>query len=70
MSSRPEAHGVPSPCTSVCRMDEATGWCLGCLRTIDEIIAWSTLDDAGKRVVWRALDERRASGRLTAEPRR
>ena len=66
--------GVPSPCTSVCRMDAATGWCLGCLRTIDEIIAWSTLDDAGKRIVWRALDERRASGRLpdrsTVEPRR
>jgi len=55
-------------------MDAATGWCLGCLRTIDEIIAWSTLDDAGKRIVWRALDERRASGRLpdrsTVEPRR
>jgi len=47
-------------------MDEATGWCLGCLRTIDEIIAWSTLDDSGKQDVWRALDQRRASGRLSS----
>jgi len=49
-------------------MDEATGWCLGCLRTIDEIIAWSTLDDSGKQDVWRALDERRASARPSADP--
>ena len=67
MSSRPDAQRVPSPCTSVCRMDAATGWCLGCLRTIDEIIAWSTLDDAGKRDVWRVLDDRRTSGRLAVE---
>ena len=28
---------VPSPCISVCRMDERTGWCEGCLRTLAEI---------------------------------
>ena len=31
---------IPSPCTSVCTIDPATGWCAGCLRTIDEIAAW------------------------------
>jgi predicted Fe-S protein YdhL (DUF1289 family) len=51
---------VPSPCTSVCRMDARTGLCEGCLRTIDEIIAWSTMEDAQKRAVWELLDERRA----------
>jgi uncharacterized protein len=54
-----------SPCTSVCRMNARTGWCEGCLRTLDEIVAWSKLDDADKRAVWRLLDERRASGEVT-----
>jgi predicted Fe-S protein YdhL (DUF1289 family) len=40
-------------------MDEASGWCVGCLRTLDEIAAWSTLDDEGRRAVWRALPPRR-----------
>jgi uncharacterized protein len=56
---------VASPCTSVCRMDARTGWCEGCLRTLDEIAEWSKLDDADKRAVWRLLDERRASGEIT-----
>ena len=56
---------VASPCTSVCRMDARTGWCEGCLRTLEEIAAWAELDDADKRLVWRRLDERRASGEVT-----
>ncbi len=44
--------GVPSPCVSVCRLDPASGLCEGCCRTIEEIAAWSRLDDAGKRAVW------------------
>jgi predicted Fe-S protein YdhL (DUF1289 family) len=41
-------------------MDAATGWCLGCARTIPEIAAWSKLDDAGKRAVWAQLPPRQA----------
>ena len=40
---------VASPCISVCRMDERTGLCSGCLRTIDEIATWSVLDDDARR---------------------
>lgn len=46
---------VSSPCVSVCRIDPRTGWCEGCRRTVDEIAAWSALDDAGRIAVWRAL---------------
>jgi uncharacterized protein len=53
--------GVPSPCINVCRMDTASGLCEGCLRTIDEIVAWGTMDDDGKRAVWARLDQRRAA---------
>jgi uncharacterized protein len=40
-------------------MDAASGWCEGCLRSLDEIAAWSVLDDAAKRAVWRQLPSRR-----------
>jgi predicted Fe-S protein YdhL (DUF1289 family) len=49
---------VPSPCISVCRMDASTGWCEGCLRTIDEIAGWSTFDNDAKRAVWDAIEAR------------
>jgi predicted Fe-S protein YdhL (DUF1289 family) len=52
---------VPSPCISVCRMSPRTGLCEGCLRTLDEIAAWSALDDDGKRAVWAQLAQRRAA---------
>jgi predicted Fe-S protein YdhL (DUF1289 family) len=50
---------VPSPCISVCRMDPVTGWCEGCLRTIDEIANWSRMDDPARRAVWTELERRR-----------
>lgn len=51
---------VPSPCINICRMDARSGLCQGCLRTLDEIAAWSRLDDAAKQQVWDRLAERRA----------
>ena len=50
---------VKSPCTSVCKMDDRTGWCLGCMRTLDEIAGWSVLDEAAKRRIRESLDVRR-----------
>lgn len=49
---------VSSPCISVCKMDEARGLCIGCMRTIDEIAAWSTMSDAARLAVWKTLPER------------
>jgi predicted Fe-S protein YdhL (DUF1289 family) len=51
---------VPSPCTGVCRMDEARVHCVGCLRTIPEIKAWRTLGSLDKVALWRDLRERQA----------
>jgi len=38
-----------SPCISVCRLDASSGLCVGCLRTLDEIAAWGSLDDDARR---------------------
>ena len=55
---------VPSPCINICRMDAHSGLCVGCQRTIDEIVAWGRLDDGAKREVWTRIRMRRAaSGR-------
>ena len=60
--------GVPSPCTSVCRIDAATGLCAGCARTLDEIAAWSTLDDDARRAIWAAIAARRAKNSEPPRP--
>jgi uncharacterized protein len=52
---------VPSPCISLCQMDKATGLCKGCWRTIEEIIAWGSQSDAGKRQVWLQIEQRKNS---------
>jgi predicted Fe-S protein YdhL (DUF1289 family) len=49
---------VASPCISVCKMDKARGLCVGCMRTLDEIAAWSTMTDAARLAVWQTLPER------------
>ena len=51
---------VPSPCINVCQMDPATGLCRGCLRTIDEIVAWGKSSDTDKRAVWAEIRRREA----------
>ena len=52
---------VPSPCVAVCRINPNTENCEGCLRTLDEIAAWSRMGDAGKRVVWSSIEQRLAA---------
>lgn len=51
---------VASPCSNVCRMHEATGFCEGCARTIAEIAAWSRADDAARLAILAELPPRRA----------
>jgi len=43
---------VPSPCVSVCKMNDDRSLCKGCWRTIPEISAWSKSSDAEKLVIW------------------
>ncbi|SNS11037.1 hypothetical protein SAMN06265795_10166 [Noviherbaspirillum humi] len=56
---RQDGGPVPSPCINICRMDERTGLCQGCQRTIDEIAAWGMASEDEKRAVWRAIERRR-----------
>jgi predicted Fe-S protein YdhL (DUF1289 family) len=61
MSERAAAVAIASPCIGVCAIEPRSGWCEGCLRTIDEIAAWGALDDRSRREVWKRLPARRAA---------
>mgnify|MGYP000355491361 CR=1 FL=1 len=47
-----------------CRIDEATGRCEGCLRTLDEIVRWRDMDSVARQAVWAAIRLRAADGPL------
>ncbi|MDQ2962188.1 MAG: DUF1289 domain-containing protein [Pseudomonadota bacterium] len=51
---------VPSPCVSICVIDEPTGLCAGCYRTLDEIAGWIGLSAGERRAVVASLASRRA----------
>lgn len=42
---------IPSPCTKVCKIDPASGRCIGCARTMDEIGRWQYLGAAVKQAL-------------------
>lgn len=47
-----------SPCVGVCRMDEASGLCLGCGRTLAEIAGWGVMEDDPRARIMQALPAR------------
>ena len=55
---------VLSPCIGVCAL-RADGLCGGCLRTMDEIAAWSRLSDAQRLYLMESVLPARERG---AEP--
>jgi predicted Fe-S protein YdhL (DUF1289 family) len=49
---------IESPCIKICTMDAASGLCIGCGRTLDEIARWSAMSDAERRAIVTALPRR------------
>ena len=55
-----EPMNIESPCVRLCCIDETTGLCVGCARSLDEITGWSGFDAADKLRVLAAVEARRA----------
>lgn len=49
-----------SPCIGICKLDDATGYCLGCARTGAEIGDWMAMSEAQRDAVWDKLPQRLA----------
>ncbi|MEM7257164.1 MAG: DUF1289 domain-containing protein [Pseudomonadota bacterium] len=54
-----DAPEVVSPCVSVCEMDQASGLCTGCHRTLQEIATWSRLSNQERWDIVQSLRDRR-----------
>lgn len=61
---------VPSPCVGVCKMNDVSGWCTGCYRSLEEIARWGRLPDADKSALWVHIEQRQAAtlARSSAAP--
>lgn len=54
-----------TPCTRICRLDEAGTFCVGCGRTGTEIAGWGSYSASRRREIMDALP-----ARLAAAPRK
>ncbi|MEG3151925.1 DUF1289 domain-containing protein [Sphingomonas sp. ZT3P38] len=52
---------IESPCVNICEIDAASGLCVGCARTLDEIARWSSASPE-----WRDGVMAKLPARLTA----
>ncbi|HXG78469.1 MAG TPA: DUF1289 domain-containing protein [Methyloceanibacter sp.] len=50
---------MDSPCVNICRLDEETGLCIGCGRTIEEIARWASMSETERRAIMLALAARK-----------
>jgi uncharacterized protein len=50
---------MESPCIKNCNIDAASGLCIGCARTLDEIAGWFRLNSDERRRIMASLDTRR-----------
>jgi uncharacterized protein len=48
---------IVSPCNQTCTLDRRD-ICIGCKRTRDEIMRWTTMNDAERRTIMRDLRHR------------
>ncbi|MCF2906875.1 DUF1289 domain-containing protein [Pseudoalteromonas sp. DL2-H2.2] len=59
-NSTPEqAVQVPSPCIRHCCLDD-NDICVGCYRTLNEIMNWQSSSNEQKRIVLQACEKRKA----------
>ena len=52
---------IQSPCINICKLDDQTGLCEGCKRTMDEIENWPFYRYSEKLLVLEKIDIRKIS---------
>jgi len=50
---------IESPCISVCRMENDV--CIGCGRTVEEVVEWYNMTDTQKQAVLNRLEKKEKS---------
>ncbi len=52
-----------TPCIQICVIDPLSALCIGCGRTVDEIAAWSGLDEPKRLTIMAELEARLVASR-------
>jgi hypothetical protein len=52
---------METPCVDICEIDNASGLCRGCGRTIAEIASWASMSSAERRRIMSELADRKAA---------
>ena len=50
---------IMSPCIGICKLDQQSGFCIGCKRAIEEIGRWAMLDDPARQAILDQLPTRK-----------
>ena len=58
---------METPCVNICLLDEETGLCTGCGRTIQEIAGWASMSESERREVMAKLPARKARAELVRD---
>jgi len=56
-----EEAAIESHCVRDCRVDQVTGFCVGCYRTLTEISYWASYTDEQRRRIMSFIETRRAA---------
>jgi predicted Fe-S protein YdhL (DUF1289 family) len=54
-------NGISSPCNRICVMHPASGICIGCGRSLDEIARWAALAEPERLAIMARLPARLAA---------
>lgn len=49
---------IETPCIKVCEIDPASGLCIGCGRTLNEIARWGAMTDRERAEIMQSLKAR------------
>ncbi len=60
---------IQSPCIDICKLDDQTGLCEGCLRTMDEIANWLVFNTAEKQLVLKRIETRKLNFLESRKPK-
>lgn len=50
---------METPCVDICEMEPRSGLCIGCARTLDEIVRWAEMTPQERRAIMAVLPQRR-----------
>ena len=59
---------IESPCIRVCTLDASGELCLGCFRTLEEIVSWTAYSDNERWNVLERLPARRSAHAAAIKP--